>query len=194
MTRLLGWIIGLSLVLSLPSVAAPGGTTELGGRVVEQASGLPFPSPVPVLLRLSEPLAPFEGLASQLEARPGLDGHFVLELSPGTYQAEVWLGGQLAHSELLMLTPGSHWKEFRIVMPFSESAPLVARATGRPGGAHSLQEGTGTGGSGTALTPDPAGLPGHFRLAPELEPLPDWLREGQLWSTPPSLRTPPSAR
>ncbi len=85
-----------------------------------------------MLIRLSERFAPIEGMASHLEARPGLDGHFVLKLPPGTYQAEVWVGGLLAHSEWLTLTPGSHWKEFRVAIPEQPVAALSRpHSTGR---------------------------------------------------------------
>jgi hypothetical protein len=111
---------------------------ELGGSVVKGETGQPFPSPVPVRVRL------YDGDTHVAEAQADLSGKYTVKALPGTYQVKVLLGTQEAHTEPVTLTSGSWRRDLRVPAPGRDFTPPLVAST------DSEERDTGTGGSGSA--------------------------------------------
>ncbi len=135
-----------TMAATLPLLLGTGGTgedsrfymAELGGTVMKGETGQPFPSPVPVRVRL------YDGDTRVAEAHADLSGKYTVKALPGTYQVKVLLGTQEAHAEPVTLTSGSWRRDLRVPAPGRAFTPPLVASTG------SEESNTGTGGSGTA--------------------------------------------
>lgn len=110
---------------------------ELGGTVVKEQTGQPFPSPVPVRVRL------YAGDTRVTEAHADLSGRYTVKALPGTYEVKVLLGDQEALAEQVTLTSGSWRRDLRVPAPGRGFMPPLVASTSR-------ESDLGTGGSGMA--------------------------------------------
>ncbi|HZI12643.1 MAG TPA: hypothetical protein VE153_19830 [Myxococcus sp.] len=110
---------------------------ELGGTVVKEGTGQPFPSPVPVRVGL------YDGDTRVAEAHADLSGRYTVKALPGTYEVKVLLGTQEALAEPVTLTSGSWRRDLRVPAPGRAFTPSLVAST-------DSERDTGTGGSGTA--------------------------------------------
>lgn len=132
---------------------------ELGGAVVEQQSGQPFQSPVPVSIRLQSNGECIAGTSA------GLDGRYTLRAPPGEYWAQILLGKEEVLAEKVMLAAGSSQKDFRV--PSAVTTP--ARS---PEASGSNPESAGIGGSSLAGQGVFNGAHRAELLVPSLRPVP----------------------
>lgn len=110
---------------------------ELGGSVVKEETGQPFPSPVPVRIRL------YAGDTRVTEAEADLSGKYTVRALPGTYQVKVLLGSQEALAEEVTLTSGSWRRDLKVPAPGRAFMPPLVAST-------RLESNAGVGGSGMA--------------------------------------------
>lgn len=111
--------LGAASALLLQGGDAPDShVTELGGTIVEARSGEPFPSPVPVEIRL------YSDSACVSTTMADATGHYALSVSPGSYWLVAAVGGQEAAVEHVTLRPGSWLHHLRL--PPAESDVLPA--------------------------------------------------------------------